>query len=86
MWIFVGMCALIILLKLCVMVLVPDVPIEVEIQLKRQEFIKSKLFDDEADDLDWELDKAEIQGLGDKLMSAKPAKSDGIDDEDGQPF
>ena len=53
-WIFLGMTTLLILIKVIFKSIIPDVPLEVKIQLRRQKFIVSKIFEDHADKKSWE--------------------------------
>lgn len=51
-WIFIGMTAGLVGLKLFILSLIPDVPIEVDIQLRREQYIVGKVLDDIPDDED----------------------------------
>jgi anoctamin-10/anoctamin-7 len=62
-WIFVGMSWGIIVLKYIISIVIPDEPEDVLIQLKRQDYIVSKVFDDAPDDDDESL----VQNVGTKL-------------------
>lgn len=57
---FIGFQWTMVMVQLIVSEVVPDVPDEVEIQIKRQEFIRSKLLDKVEDD---DLDEAELERM-----------------------
>jgi anoctamin-10/anoctamin-7 len=52
-WVFIGMCVLLMTAKYAAMSFVDDVPKEVVIQLKRQDFIISKVINEIPDDNSW---------------------------------
>ena len=70
-WIFFGMSFGILLVKTVVSVVIPDMPLEVEIQLKRKAYILSKIVDNVPD---------EINNFGD--MSNKVEYSIKVTDDD----
>jgi hypothetical protein len=53
------MTSLLLIVKVCIKSIIPDVPTEVVIQLQRQKFIVSKLFFDNADENVWYLSEEE---------------------------
>ena len=57
-WIFICMIILLISLKEAIAFFVPDVPGEVEVQLKRNDFIVDKVINNVGDDEGWDIDKA----------------------------
>jgi len=56
-WVFIIMSFGIFGVKYLIAISIPDVPIEVEIQLKRQRFFSSKIVDNAVDDDDSFLEK-----------------------------
>lgn len=63
-WIFVLISVGVLLIKYVVAVTIPDTPLFVRLQLQRQNFIVSKVIDDEPDDDSWMHDFAELNGGG----------------------
>jgi len=60
-WIFFGISLLIMGLKFLVDVLIPDVPKDVDMQVKRADFVVSKLMYDAQDDVDLAFDMASLK-------------------------
>lgn len=57
-WIFMGMSSALFCIKIFVAFVIPDVPLDVEIQLARQDYIKDKIINNVPDDDDSELVKS----------------------------
>ena len=59
-WIFVGISVLVLGVKFFVAAIIPDVPSDVAIQLKRAEFFTQKVIDNLDDDDTWESELSEL--------------------------